>query len=147
MPHKNTNYAYEFIYQLFFQLFNFLKTNLVMSMQNQVHIIGHVGKDPEIKTTQNGKKNARFSVAAKEAFVNAEGKRVESTQWVSILAWEGLATIAEKYVTKGSQIGVQGKLVIREYTDAKGERKWITEVVADEILLLGTKPKVEHAEA
>jgi len=118
-----------------------------MSMQNQVHIIGHVGKDPEIKTTQNGKKNARFSVAAKEAFVNAEGKRIESTQWVSIIAWEGLATIAEKYVSKGSQIGVQGKLVIREYTDAKGERKWITEVVADEILLLGTKKKPAEAEA
>jgi single-strand DNA-binding protein len=147
MPHKNTNYAYQFIYQLIYQVFNFLKNKLVMSMQNQVHIIGHVGRAPEIKTTQNGKKNARFSVAAKEAFVNAEGKRVESTQWVSVVAWDGLATIAEKYVTKGHQIGVQGRLVIREYTDAKGERKWITEIVADEILLLGAKKQSAEAAA
>lgn len=118
-----------------------------MSMSNQIHIIGHLGKDPEVKTTQSGKKNARFSIAAKEAYVNAEGKRVESTQWVNVVAWDGLAGIAEKYLEKGKQVGVQGKLTTRDYTDAKGERKWITEVVADEILLLGTKSKAEPAEA
>lgn len=115
---------------------------------NQVHIIGHLGKNPEIKTTTNGKKSARFNVAAREAFVNAEGKRVESTEWITVVAWEGLAEISEKYLHKGKQVAICGRIKTREYNDAQGQRKWITEVVATDILLLGGKPKAEvEAEA
>lgn len=112
-------------------------------MQNQVQIIGNLGKDPEIKTFESGKKNARFTVAANEAYVNEAGKRVETTQWVTITAWDGLASIAEKYLHKGKQVAICGRIHTRDYTDAKGEKKWITEVVASDILLLGGKPKVE----
>lgn len=117
-----------------------------MSMTNQVQIIGHLGRDPEIKTFESGKKNARFSVAANEAYVNDAGKRVESTQWVNIIAWEGLANIAEKYLHKGKQVAVCGRIHTHDYTDAKGEKKWVTEVVATDILLLGgTRKEVEAA--
>ena len=114
------------------------------SITNQVHLLGHVGKAPEIKSTSNGKKTARFSIAAREAYVNAEGKRVENTQWVNVVAWENLATVAEKYIDKGKQVAVCGRLSVREYVDAKGEKKWITEVVATDILLLGTRSKQEE---
>ncbi len=112
---------------------------------NQVHIIGHLGKDPEVKTHESGKKSARFSVAAKEAYINEAGKRVETTEWISVTAWNGLANVSEKYLQKGKQVAICGKIHTREYTDAKGERKWITDVVATDILLLGTKPKEEAA--
>lgn len=115
-------------------------------LTNQVHIIGNLGRDPEVKTFGSGKKNARFSVAAREAFVNEAGKRVESTQWISVSAWDGLAGVAEKYLHKGKQVAVCGRIHTRDYTDAKGERKWITEVVATDILLLG-KAEKQEAEA
>lgn len=113
------------------------------ALTNHVQIIGHLGKDPEIKTTQTGKKTARFNVAAREAYTNQEGKRVENTQWIAVVAWEGLATISEKYLHKGKQVAVCGRIHTREYTDAQGQRKWITEVVATDILLLGGKPQAE----
>lgn len=112
---------------------------------NMVHIIGHLGKDPEIKSHESGKKSARFSVAAREAYINEAGKRVETTEWISVTAWNGLAVISERYLQKGKQVAICGKIHTREYTDAKGERKWITEVVANDILLLGGKPKEEAA--
>ncbi len=115
------------------------------SITNQVHIIGNLGKDPEIKTLESGKKNARFSVAARGAYVNEAGKRVESTEWINIVAWDGLAAMAEKYLTKGKQVAICGRIHTREYTDAKGERKWITEIVATDILLLGGKPVLDEA--
>lgn len=113
------------------------------SMTNHVQIIGNLGKDPEVKTTSNGKKCARFSVAAREAYTNAEGKRVENTQWLSLVAWDNHATIAEKYLHKGKQVALCGKINNRQYTDAKGEKKWITEIVVTDILLLGSAPKQE----
>lgn len=113
------------------------------ALTNRVQIIGNLGKDPEIKTFESGKKNARFSVAANEAYVNEAGKRVESTEWVNVTAWDGLANIAEKYLHKGNQVAICGRLHTRDYTDAKGEKKWITEVIATDILLLGSKPKKE----
>lgn len=115
------------------------------SITNQVHILGNVGKAPEVKTTPSGKKTARFSVAAKEAYTNAEGKRVESTQWINVVAWENLAVVAEKYIQKGRQVAVCGRLTTRDYVDAQGEKKWITEVVATDILLLAKSKQVQDA--
>ncbi len=110
---------------------------------NNVHILGHLGQDPKIKTTTKGKKSATFNVAAKEAYINAEGKRIESTEWINVIAWDGLAVICEKYLHKGKQVAVCGKIKTSEYTDAKGERKWLTQVVAIDILLLGGTSRVE----
>ena len=111
------------------------------TMTNHVQIIGNLGKDPEVKTTSNGKKYARFSVAAKESFTNTEGKRVDNVQWVNFVAWENNATIAEKYLHKGKQVAIAGKLSIKEYTDSKGEKKSATEIVVQDILLLGNPSK------
>ena len=116
------------------------------ALTNQVHVLGNLGKDPEIKKFESGKKCASFSVAAREAFVNEQGKRVESTQWINVVAWNGLADIAEKYMHKGKQVAVCGRLNTRDYTDAQGQRKWVTEVVASDILLLGGK-LITEAEA
>lgn len=115
------------------------------SLTNQVHLLGHVGKDPEIKTLQSGKKKASFSVATKYASINEQGKRIESTEWVTVVAWEGRAEIAEKYLHKGKQVAICGRLHTHDYTDSSGQRKWFTEVIASEILLLGGKTKEEEA--
>lgn len=116
------------------------------SLTNQVHIIGHLGRDPEIKTFENGKRKATFSVAARQAYVNEDGKRVETTDWINVAAWEGLAQIAEKYMHKGKQVAIAGRLHTREYTDAGNQRRWITEVIATDILLLGgTRKEAEAA--
>ncbi len=111
------------------------------TMTNHVQIIGNLGKDPEVKTTSNGKKYARFSVAAKESFTSTEGKRVDNVQWVNFVAWENNATIAEKYLHKGKQVAIAGKLSIKEYTDSNGEKKTATEIVVQDILLLGNPSK------
>lgn len=111
------------------------------ALTNQVHIIGHLGADPEIKTTTTGKKTSRLRVAAKEAYVNAEGKRVESTEWITVVAWEGLAERTEKFMRKGMQVAICGRIHTRDYVDAKGEKKWITEVIATDILMLGSPEK------
>src|ERR1044072_8074683 len=108
MPHK-------YVHHLFFQLYHFLKTILVMTFQtNKVQIIGHLGKDPEVKTHESGKKSARFSIAAHEAYVNEAGKRVETTEWINIRAWNGLANVSEKYLQKGKQVAISGRLQTRE---------------------------------
>lgn len=116
-----------------------------MTVANQVQIIGHLGRDPEIKTYESGKKSARFSVAARETYINEAGQRVDNTEWITVVAWNSTANIAEKYLHKGKQVAIAGKLHTSNYTDAKGERKWITEVIAGEILLLGGTRKESEA--
>lgn len=115
------------------------------SLANQVHIIGHLGADPEVKTFETGKKKANFRVAAREAYLNEAGKRIETTEWINVVAWEGLAQIAEKYMHKGKQVAIRGRIHTRDYMDANNQKKYITEVIATEILLLGGKPKEAEA--
>jgi len=104
-------------------------------MINKVTLLGNVGKDPEIKTTSTGKKVATFSLATTEKY-SGESK----TTWHNIVVWEKLAEICEKYVKKGSQIFVEGKISYRDYTDKNDVKHFITEIVASEIKLLGGKP-------
>ncbi len=109
------------------------------SLRNKVQLIGHVGQDPEIKNFENDRKKANLSVATTEVYRNEKGDKVEETQWHRVIAWGKTAEIIEKYVGKGKEIAVEGKLVHRNYDDKNGEKKYITEIVVDELMLLGGK--------
>ena len=107
------------------------------TLRNQVKLIGHVGNDPEIKSFDGGKKLVNFTLATNESYKNDKGEKVEETQWHKLVAWGKTAEIIEKYVTKGKEIAVEGKLTHRSYEDKNGEKRYITEVVVNEVMLLG----------
>ena len=107
------------------------------TLRNKVQLIGHVGNDPEIKSFDGGKKLAKLNVATNESYKNDKGEKVEETQWHSLIAWGKTADIIEKYVVKGKEIAIEGKLTHRSYEDKNGEKRYVTEVVIDELLLLG----------
>ena len=107
------------------------------AMKNKVQLIGHVGQEPEIKTFGEGKKVANITLATNESYTNAKGEKVEETQWHKVKAWGKVADIIEKYVTKGKEICVEGKLTYSDYLDKDGNKRYVTEVVISDILLLG----------
>jgi len=109
------------------------------ALKNKVQLIGNLGNAPEVKTTENGKKLARFSVATNESYRNATGEKVTETTWHNLVAWGKVAEIAEKFLNKGSEIAIEGKLINRSYTDKDGNKKYITEVQVNELLMLGSK--------
>lgn len=109
------------------------------ALKNKVQLIGNLGNAPEVKTTETGKKLARFSVATNESYRNANGEKVTETTWHNLVAWGKVADIAEKYLTKGSEVAIEGKLINRSYTDKDGNKKYITEVQVNELLMLGSK--------
>ena len=109
------------------------------ALKNKVQLIGNLGNGPEVKTLESGKKMARFSVATNEVYRNAKGEKVTETQWHRVVAWGKLAEIAEKYLDKGKEIAIEGKLVNRSYTDKDGNKKYVTEVQLSELLMLGVK--------
>jgi single-strand DNA-binding protein len=107
------------------------------TMKNKVQLIGNVGNDPEIKTFDGGKKVVNFTLATNESYKNDKGEKVEQTEWHRVSAWGNTADIIEKFVTKGKEIAIEGKLTHRSYDDKNGEKRYITEVVASDVLLLG----------
>lgn len=107
------------------------------AMKNTVQLIGHVGQDPEIKTLDGGKKLANFTIATNDSYKNDKGEKVEQTEWHKLVAWGKTAEIIEKYVIKGKEIAVEGKLTHRSYDDKNGEKRYVTEVVINDVLLLG----------
>lgn len=109
------------------------------SLKNRVQLIGNPGMDPEVKELNEGKKVAKFSLATNEYYRNAKGERVEETQWHNIVAWGKTAEVVEKFVRKGKEVGLEGKLVNRSYETKEGERRYITEVVLNDVMLLGRK--------
>jgi len=112
------------------------------ALKNKVQLIGNLGNAPEVKTIEGGKKLARFSIATKESYRNAKGEKVTETTWHNIVAWGKVAEIAEKYLTKGKEVAVEGKLINNSYTDKDGNKKYSTEVQVSEILMLGSKAEV-----
>jgi single-strand DNA-binding protein len=102
-------------------------------------LIGNLGQNPEIKTLDGGKKLAKFSIATNESYRNANGEKVTETQWHNLVAWGRLAEIIEKYITKGSEVAVEGKLTYRTYSDKDGVKKYFTEIQVNELLMLGEK--------
>lgn len=108
-------------------------------LRNHVQLIGNIGDVPAITNLESGKKVARFQLATNEHYKNANGEKVQSTDWHTIVAWGKTAEIVEKYAGKGKEVGITGKLKSRTYTTDDGNTRYVTEVVADEILLLGNK--------
>lgn len=109
------------------------------ALKNKVQLIGNLGNAPEIKTTEGGKKLARFSMATNESYRNAQGEKITETQWHNLIAWGKVADIAEKFLVKGSEVAIEGKLINRNYTDKEGNKKYVTEVQVNEVLMLGEK--------
>lgn len=109
------------------------------NLRNKVNLIGRLGKDPEIKTLGKGNKVATFTLATDESYKGSDGQRVQDTQWHQIVAWGSQATIIEKYLSKGTQIAIEGSVKNRSYQTKSGEKRYITEVLAHNILMLGTK--------
>ncbi len=110
------------------------------ALKNKVQLIGNLGNAPEVRNTEAGKKLVRFSVATNESYRNANGDRITETQWHNIIAWGKVADIAEKFLVKGTEVALEGKLINRNYVDREGNKKSITEIQVNELLLLGSKP-------
>jgi single-strand DNA-binding protein len=106
---------------------------------NKAILVGNVGKDPEVRHLEGGVSVARFTLATSETYKNKTGEQVKNTEWHNIVAWRQLAELAEKYIRKGSQIYVEGKITNRQYDDKEGIKRYINEIVADNIRLLGRK--------
>lgn len=105
---------------------------------NRVILIGNLGKDPDVITFENGVKKATFSLATSESYKNKEGNRVDQTEWHNIVMWRGLADIAERFLHKGNQIYIEGKLKTRSY-EQDGIKKYITEIFVDNMTMLGSR--------
>ncbi len=109
------------------------------ALRNKVQLIGNTGNTPEVKTLDSGKKLAKFSIATNEVYYNTKGEKITETQWHNIIAWGKQAELAEKYIDKGTELVIEGKLINRNYTDKSGVKKYITEIQVNEILLMGLK--------
>lgn len=109
------------------------------AVKNKVQLIGNLGQDPEVKSIGEDKKVAHLSVATNENYKNAKGEKVTETQWHNVVAWGKLADIAEKYLVKGTEVVIEGKLINRNYTDKQGVKRYATEVQANELLILTKK--------
>lgn len=108
------------------------------TLKNKVQLIGNVGLEPTITNLENGKKVARLSLATNEHYKNGQGEKQTDTNWHTIIAWGKTADMIEKYVIKGQEIAVEGKLSTRAYDDKDGNKRYVTEVIVSEILLLGS---------
>ena len=106
------------------------------AMKNRVQLIGRVGQDPEVKNLDGGKKVATLNIATNDHYTNAKGERVEQTEWHKAVAWGKTAEIIEKFVQKGKEIALEGKLTNRTYDDANGIKRYVTEISVNEIILL-----------
>lgn len=104
---------------------------------NKVILVGHLGRDPEVRYSPSGAPVCTFSVATTERWKDKSGEQKELTQWTNIVAWNKLAEIAGEHLRKGSQLYLEGRLQTREYTDKQGVKKYVTEVIADTIRFLG----------
>ncbi len=108
-----------------------------MGSLNKVMLIGNMGKDPDVRTIPSGVKVASFSIATSENYTNRDGQKVDKTEWHNIVLWRGLAEIAEKYLRKGSQVYIEGRLQTRSWDDQNGNKRYTTEIIGDSMVMLG----------
>jgi single-strand DNA-binding protein len=111
------------------------------ALKNRVQLIGNLGRDPEVMEFNNGKKLAKFSIATSDYYKNADGERITETQWHNLIAWGATAGFVEKLLKKGNQVAIDGKLTSRSYEDKEGIKRYISEVVVNEVLLIKAKEK------
>ncbi|OQX79478.1 MAG: single-stranded DNA-binding protein [Bacteroidetes bacterium 4484_249] len=112
------------------------------TLRNRVQLIGHLGKDPEVKSLNNDKTVARFSMATSESYKKENGEKVTETQWHNIVAWNGTAKLIEKLLKKGNEVAIEGKLTSRSWDDKDGNKRYITEVIVSDFVLFN-RPKAE----
>ncbi len=118
-----------------------------MAGVNKVILIGNLGKDPEVRHLEGGATVANFTLATNEYYRDKQGTRIERTEWHNIAAWRGLAEMAEKFLKKGQQVYVEGKIRTRQYQDKDNQTRYITEIIADEITMLGGRLHGNEAQA
>jgi len=106
---------------------------------NKVILVGHVGRDPEVRYIDNNTPVASFSLATTEVYKNKNGEQVKTTEWHNIVLWRGLAQVAEKYVKKGRLLYIEGKIRTRSWDDKEGNKRYTTEIIGDNLQLLGRK--------
>ena len=116
-----------------------------MAGVNKVILVGNLGKDPEVMTFDNGVKKVSFSLATSESYKNKEGQRVDTTEWHNVVLWRGLADVAERFLKKGNQVYIEGKIKTRSY-EQDGQKRYITEIVADNMTMLGGRRDQSEAE-
>lgn len=109
------------------------------ALRNKVTLIGHLGMDPEVKQTEGGHKLAKMSIATNESYKNSKGEKVTETQWHNLIAWGKTADFIGKYLQKGNEVVVEGKLINRNYTDKSGVKKYITEIQINDLMIVGGK--------
>jgi single-strand DNA-binding protein len=110
-----------------------------MAGVNRVILIGNLGKDPEIRSLEGGVKVANFSLATSESYKGKNGEKVEQTEWHNIVLWRGLAEVAENYLKKGNSIYIEGKIRTRDWTDKDGNKRYTTEIIGDNMVMLGSR--------
>ncbi|GET33558.1 single-stranded DNA-binding protein [Prolixibacter bellariivorans] len=114
---------------------------------NKVILVGNVGKDPEIRHLDNNVSVANFPLATSETYTNKNGERVTTTEWHNIVAWRGLAEVCEKYIQKGKQLYIEGKIRTRSYDAQDGTKRYMTEIYADALQMLGRKDDFQNDSA
>jgi single-strand DNA-binding protein len=108
-------------------------------LRNRVQLIGNLGMDPDVKNFDGGRKLAKFSLATSQSYTDSKGERVKDTQWHNIIAWGKLAETAEKYLKKGSEVALEGKLVYRTYENKDKQTRYMTEIVLNDFLMFSKK--------
>ncbi|OUJ73658.1 single-stranded DNA-binding protein [Hymenobacter crusticola] len=112
---------------------------------NKVILVGNLGKDPEVRHLEGGTTVARFTLATNDYYKDKSGNRVERTEWHNIALWRDLAEVAEKYLRKGQQVYIEGRIRTRQYQDKDNQTRYITEIVADELTMLGGRPTTDQS--
>ncbi len=108
-------------------------------LRNRVQLIGHLGKDPEIFKFDNGQIKARVTIATNEIYKNKKGEKVKDTTWHNVVMFGKTAELAERFLVKGNEVGIDGKITYRSYEDKESNKRFVTEIVASELMLMGKK--------
>ena len=108
-------------------------------LRNSVRLIGHIGGNPEVKNFDSGKKVARMTLATNEVYKNQQGEKITDTSWHNLVMWGKTAEIAQKFLEKGMEVAVDGRITTRSYNSKEGEKRYITEILVNELMMLGKK--------
>jgi single-strand DNA-binding protein len=125
-------YRYQNIYQT-------LKNKTMNSLRNSVRLVGNLGMDPEVKVFDSNKKMARISIATNDSYKNDKGEKITDTTWHNLVLWGTQAKLAEDLLKKGDEVAIEGKLANRSYTDKEGVKRYVSEIVVNEFLKVGSK--------
>ena len=109
------------------------------NLRNSVRLIGHIGMNPEVKDLESGKKMAKFTLATNEVYKNQQGEKITDTSWHNLVVWGKTAEVVQKFLEKGMEVAIEGRITTRSYNSKAGEKHYFTEIVVNELLMLGKK--------